>query len=64
MIAIVSLGTGPIASATLDVGAPFSTLPSGIGYQGSGLGNGLLSAADGGVTGVEGNGVIEVVGTF
>jgi hypothetical protein len=64
VIAIVSLGTGPIGSATLNVGAPFSVLSSGIGYQGSGLGSGLLSAADGGVTGVEGNGVIEVAGTF
>ncbi len=64
VIAIVSLGTGPVGSATLDFGAPFSILSSGIGYQGSGLGSGLLSATDGGVTGVEGNGVIEVVGTF
>jgi hypothetical protein len=63
VLAIVSLGTA-VVPATLDVGAPFTILSSGTGYQGAALGSGMLSADDGGVTGAEANGVIEIEGTF
>jgi hypothetical protein len=64
LLAVVSLGNGPVGSCTLGIGAPFTILSSGIGYQGSGLGSGVLTATDGGLTGAEGNGVIQVAGTF
>jgi hypothetical protein len=66
LMAIVSLGTGSLDTpSTLDFSEPFVVLSSGVGPYGAGYwGNGNFTAADGGLTAIEGNGVIQFQGTF
>jgi hypothetical protein len=64
LVAIVSLGTGYLGNTvSLDFGAPCTVLSSGPdSYWPTGAGT--LTAGDGGVSGDEGSGVVEVQGTF
>ena len=66
LVAIVSLGTGSLDTpSTLYFTEPFVVLSSGVGPYGAGYwGNGNFTVADGGLTAIEGNGVIQFQGTF
>jgi hypothetical protein len=64
LVAIVSLGTGYLNQVvTLDFSAPVTVLSSGPDTYDPTIA-GTLTAADGGVSGIEGSGVVEVEGTF
>jgi hypothetical protein len=66
VIAIYSLGVGYAnQAASLLVDASVTVLSSGANIGGTGFwGDETLTLADGGVSGIEGNGVIELEGTF
>jgi hypothetical protein len=64
LVAIYSLGTGYLGNQVeLDFGAPCTVLSFGPDSY-SPTGAGTLTAVDGGVTGDEGSGVVEIRGTF
>ena len=66
VVAIYDLGVSFANTASLIVfDAPFTILSSGPNTSGAGYwGNGQLVVAEGGVSGVGGNGVVELEGTF
>jgi hypothetical protein len=66
VLAIYALGTGYAGeSASILFSVPFTVLSSGLATNGSTIfGNELLVPVDGGVSGVGGNGVVELEGTF
>jgi hypothetical protein len=64
LVAVVSLGTGYLAmTVTLSFNAPCTVLSYGPDPYVP-TGTGALTASDGGVSGIEGSGVVQLKGTF